>query len=89
MSAVCPCLCGPCWAISEDAEERALSQCYAVTQRGLQQGGNVLSEDLPGAPDPKEGLERDSSYLLHFNALAHPSRSSPLILEVQSVHIQG
>lgn len=26
------------WATSEDAEERALSQCHAVTQGGLQQG---------------------------------------------------
>lgn len=43
MSAICLCHCGPCWAIAEDAEEGAVSQCYAVTQRGLQQGGNVLN----------------------------------------------
>lgn len=70
---------GPSWAIVEDVEERASSQC----QRALRQDGELLSEGGRGAAAPADVLEQDSS-----SPVTSPCSSS-LLRKVRSVRAQS
>lgn len=77
------------WATSEDAEERALSQCHAVTQGGLQQGGHILKGGSPWRSRPHRGAGGRLWPLATSDPCTHPPPSLGLSLLNLNLQSQG